>query len=231
MRRPPEPLPPETPEQIVALMLDAYLAGAFPMADAPSLAQQRRQAEGRIRWFSPDPRAILPLEPGGLHIPGGVKKALRRRAFRLTADACFPRVLAECAVPSSKRGESWLSPTLSRWYAAMHDAGFAHSLEVWTADDALVGGIYGVCIGAAFFAESMFSRPELGGEDASNIALVRLVQHLQLRGYELLDVQLANQHTQRFGVIEIPRRDYLKRLHSAVLQPDRWAPPDFTPAR
>lgn len=232
------------------LFLTAYRQGAFPMAQPPSSSARRRnpRAEGPIHWYAPDPRAIIPLTDGGLHVPRSLQRTLRKRPFVLTSDRCFEQVIRACAEPSERRGGEWLNETLIRCYTLLHERGHAHSIEAWvdqgTGDGAegrgkalptvgpepsalrplLVGGIYGVSIGRAFMAESMFCRPELGGTDASKVCLVTLWEHLRACGYELLDVQIANQHTERFGVVEIDRAEYLERLAEATKHADAWKP-------
>ncbi|MBC7834547.1 MAG: leucyl/phenylalanyl-tRNA--protein transferase [Phycisphaerales bacterium] len=182
---------------------------------------------GPVQWFSPDPRAILPLEPrseedGGFHMPRSLARILRRGTFTVTSDQAFERVIAACAEPRADRDETWIDARIMHAYTLLHREGHAHSVEAWLANEGvpgsrtLVGGVYGVSIGGAFFAESMFCRPELGGTDASKVCLVKLVEHLRARGYTLLDVQIANPHTARFGVVDIPRVRYLRRLKLAV---------------
>lgn len=200
------------------LLVAAYAAGYFPMAD---LRRAGRSGAAPIGWYAPDPRAILPLEEDAVHIPRSLARTIRRSPFEISVDTCFEQVMRECAAPR-RPGEhdgAWISEEMIKAYTDLHRQGFAHSIEAWagTADARrLVGGIYGVAIGAAFFAESMFCRPELGGTDASKVCLIELVRRLRGAGYMLLDVQLANPHTQRFGVIEIPRREFEDRLAKAI---------------
>jgi leucyl/phenylalanyl-tRNA---protein transferase len=251
-------------------MLGAYRQGAFPMADLPATARVRQQAAlaaddvnralpvaRRIGWYSPDPRAIVPMPVGGggpgLHVPGGLRRHVRKPPFAFTTDMCFERVIRACAAPRSpgQGSESahnglWLDETLVNAYCLLHRNGHAHSVEAWAVsgesmqtceivagEDAtgatLVGGIYGVSIGGAFFAESMFCRPALGGTNASSLCLVQLYAHVLAQGYELLDVQIANEHTRRFGVIEVPRAEYLRRLDAALARSPKWGP--LVPAR
>lgn len=209
-----------TPELLIA----AYSAGFFPMAD---MRKSRRGTRPRIGWYSPDPRAILSLEPGGLHIPRSLARTLRRGEFEVTFDECFQQVMVECAKPRSTDGDDgcWISPEMIDAYTALHRRGNAHSVEAWVGkaeSRRLVGGLYGVSIGAAFFAESMFCRPELGGTDASKVCLVALVHALQAAGYVVLDVQMANPHTEQFGVVEIPRNAFQAILEAAVRAPANW---------
>ncbi len=208
------------------MFLHAYRVGAFPMADIP----QRPKRDGgvraarSVRWYSPDPRAIIELGDGGLHIGRTVARQVRSGRFTLTSDRAFERVIRACAKPGPTRGGAWLEETLIRCYTLLHERAHAHSIEAWGPDNVLLGGIYGVSLGAAFFAESMFTAINEGGTGASSVCLVTLWNHLRSCGYELLDVQMANDHTRRFGVIEIPRTDYLARLAHALQSPDRWKP-------
>lgn len=194
------------------------------MADMDSV-RPGRNAE--IGWYSPDPRAVLPLADGALHVPRSLAKTIRQEKFEITTDRAFQRVMVECARPRTAEAEggAWISDEMIRAYTELHRLGFAHSVEAWRgqgSDAMLVGGLYGVSIGAAFFAESMFCRPASGGTDASKVCLVRLAEHARRCGYMLLDVQLANPHTQRFGVVEVSRKAFLDHLQTAICQPDRW---------
>lgn len=237
MRRPP------SQQEVIDGFLAAYRQGAFPMAEPATPGALRRDpnAEGPIRWYAPDPRAILPLTDGGLHVPRSLQRTLRKRPFVLTSDRCFGRVIRACAEPSPRRGGAWLNETLINCYTLLHERGHVHSIEAWsspratrsatggqaasaTNDHQLVGGIYGVSIGRAFMAESMFCKPELGGTDASKVCLVTLWEHLRACGYELLDVQIANDHTERFGVVDICLDEYLEQLNAAIHHADAWKP-------
>ena len=211
---PPKFFPPpteSTPDGLIAIggdlspeyLLDAYRHGIFPWPvyeDEPML------------WWSPDPRAILPLD--GLHISRRLQRTLRSKKFRVTCDQAFADVLAACATGPGREEGTWLTNEMICAYVAMHRLGHAHSIEVWQ-DDRLVGGVYGIAIGGLFSAESMFYR----ARDASKVALAHLVAHLKIRAYLLLDVQQWTPHTGRLGVLEIPRNEYLKRLAKAVEQP------------
>ncbi len=146
---------------------------------------------------------------------------MRQGKFEVTVDECFEQVMRACAAPRRDEGpaEAWISEEMIDVYTQLHGLGHAHSVEAWSAgggERRLAGGIYGVSIGAAFFAESMFCRPELGGTDASKVCLVELAQRLRRVGYQLLDVQMANAHTRRFGVVEIDRETFLLRLAEAI---------------
>ncbi|MEI6279622.1 MAG: leucyl/phenylalanyl-tRNA--protein transferase [Verrucomicrobiae bacterium] len=192
-------IPPET-------MLEFYRQGVFPMADP-----------GGIRLFSPDPRGIIPLED--FQIPHGTRRELRDPGFEVRCDTAFAEVIRACA----EREDTWIDGTLFRSYAGLHRAGHAHSVEVWR-DGQLVGGLYGVRIGAAFFGESMFHRVT----GASKVALCCLVAMMKTGGFLLLDTQWVTPHLARFGAVEIPRADYLRRLAAAVSAPSAW--PDEMPS-
>ena len=206
----------------VQTLVGAYLAGYFPMGD-------NHRAEP-IRWFNPDPRAIIPLTPeAGLHVPRRLMERVRSRRFEITTDQAFAEVMRGCAAPRPPPGEkhSWIDARIIESYVALHEAGHAHSIEAWLHDGGtriLVGGLYGVHIGAAFFAESKFHRADLGGTDASKVCLVHLILHLSARGFELMDVQFWNPHIDQFGCTEIPREEYLKRLKEATSRELAWLP-------
>jgi leucyl/phenylalanyl-tRNA--protein transferase len=201
-----------TPE----LLLRAYAAGAFPMAEPG----------GAIHWYSPDPRAILPLD--ALHVSKTLRRKLQQRPFELRTDTRFEAVMRACSEPRSGREETWIDERLVEAYVGLHRQGCAHSIEAWLGD-ALVGGLYGVSLGGGFFGESMFSRPELGGTDASKICLVQLVETLRAGGYQLLDTQFWTPHLGRLGVVEVSREDYLRALGNALEHPGRW--PSSLPAQ
>jgi len=205
------------------MFLNAYRQGAFPMADMPIPARRTGPIPmaARVRWYSPDPRAVLGLEEGALRVPRTIRRLMSRKAFLLSSDRAFERVIRACARPGPTRGGSWLDESLIRCYTLLHEMGHAHSIEAWK-DSALIGGIYGISIGAAFFAESMYSDIELGGSGAAGLCLAALWGHLRGCGYELLDVQMANEYTLRFGVEEIPGAEYRRLLARAIEGPDRW---------
>lgn len=179
------------PRTVVA----AYCQGIFPMADE----------HGEIGWYSPDPRAVFPLD--AFHVPRSLAKVLRRGAFEVRVDTCFEAVMRGCA----DREETWISEELIRAYVALHRLGLAHSVEAFHEGE-LAGGLYGVALGGAFMGESMFTRVT----DASKVCLVHLVERLRARGYVLLDSQMPTEHLRRFGQIVIPRREYLRRLREAL---------------
>lgn len=208
--------------QLLDSILDAYRLGLFPMADPRS---------GRLDWYAPDPRAVIPLEPGGFHVPRSLARRVRSGRFTMRTDTAFEHVITCCAQPRPERPETWIDDRIITTYTLLHRAGHAHSIEAWlpTSDgEQLAGGLYGVSLGAAFFAESMFCRPEVGdppgGTDASKVCLVHLVSHLRKGGYQLLDVQFRNPHIDRFGVIDLPRSEYMRRLTRAAAEPAQWGP-------
>lgn len=180
-------------------LIDAYRRGIFPWP----------VEEHELLWWSPDPRAILPLD--GLHVSRSLARRLRRARLRVTLNAAFDDVVAACA----DREETWITPALRAAYVRLHRAGWAHSVEVWAPEGTLAGGLYGVAVGALFSAESMFHR----ATDASKVALVALVQHARRVGTTLLDVQVPSPHLTSLGARTIPRRDYLAHLATAIHHP------------
>ncbi len=161
--------------------------------------------DGEIGWFSPDPRGVFPLDT--FHVPHGLKRFLKKSPFEIRLNTRFRDVMLGC----SDRELTWIDDTVLESYCNLHDLGFAHSVETWEADK-LVGGLYGVSLGAAFFGESMFSRVS----NASSAALVALVDHLNACGFQLLDTQWTTSHLKRFGAMEVPRAAYLRQLERAV---------------
>jgi leucyl/phenylalanyl-tRNA--protein transferase len=195
-----------TPE----ILLRAYAEGVFPMAE------QRDAAE--LYWVSPEQRGIIPLD--AFHIPRRLARTVRSDRFLVTNDLAFINVMRACAEPAPGREQSWINAEILRLYTALHVSGHAHSIECWQ-DGKLVGGLYGVSLGAAFFGESMFSV----ARDASKVALVHLVARLIEGGYELLDTQFITSHLATFGTIEIPRTEYLSRLDRALAREGYWSAP------
>lgn len=209
-----------TPE----ILLNAYANGYFPMADSRDSTE--------LGWYHPELRGIIPLD--GFHTPKSLAKALAKHPFEMTVDKAFREVITACAT----RAETWINNEIIDLYCTLHEMGFAHSVEVWRRpslraernnpafdrldrhvalsaprdDEILVGGLYGVTLGSAFFGESMFSN-ETG---ASKAALVHLVTLLKEKGYTLLDTQYVNDHLKQFGVIEIPRAEYMERLQKSL---------------
>ena len=190
------------------LLLRIYAAGCFPMWD---------EANSETGIFRPDPRAIIEFD--GLHVPRRLEKRMRRAPFRITTNQAFEDVLDACH--EDRDDGCWCSPEMEIAYIELHERGFAHSIEAWVGDR-LVGGLYGVQLGAAFMAESKFSRPEAGGTDASKIVLIATVRSLADAGFSLFDVQFRNDHIDRFGVVEIGAEDYERRLERALATPRDW---------
>ena len=177
------------------LLLHAYRQAVFPMA----------MEDGEIRWFSPDPRAIIPLED--FHVPHGLKRALRKGEYEIRIDTAFEETMRACA----ERDETWINEEIVQSYLALHRLGHAHSVEAWR-EGRLAGGLYGVSQGGAFFGESMFHRET----DASKVALHALVQRLRERGFRLLDTQWLTPHLVTFGALEIPRSIYRELLAASL---------------
>ncbi|WP_137126904.1 leucyl/phenylalanyl-tRNA--protein transferase [Roseomonas sp. HF4] len=190
------------------LLLRAYGAGVFPMAES-------RQSD-RIYWLDPALRGILPLDDG-FHLPRRLRRTALSGRFEVTADRDFAGVIRGCAEPAPGRMDTWINPEIERLFSELHGRGAAHSIETWQ-DGRLVGGLYGVSLGGAFFGESMFSRVT----DASKVALVNLVARLRLCGFVLLDTQFLTSHLARFGAGEIPKAEYKRRLGTALEVPARW---------
>jgi leucyl/phenylalanyl-tRNA--protein transferase len=195
MRSPSRDIPPE-------LLLQAYASGYFPMADEDT---------GEIGWYTADPRALLPLRP--FHVPQRLRRWLSKAPFCLTRDRAFPAVVRACA----ERSSTWISEEIIRSYTRLHELGFAHSVEAWREGE-LVGGLYGVHLGGAFFGESMFYR-EPG---ASKAALVHLAEHLEARGFRMLEIQMITPLTAQFGAVPISRRDYMPLLAEALSVHCEW---------
>jgi leucyl/phenylalanyl-tRNA--protein transferase len=204
----------------VEALLRAYRAGYFPMGDNES-------GGGPVRWYNPDPRGVMPLDDG-FHVPRRLAERVRSGAFDVTPARGLAAVCGAWGAPRPPPGEqkSWIDERIIGAYTALHLAGHAHSIEAWVPGPGgpeLAGGLYGVHIGAAFFAESKFYRPGKG-TDASKVCLVRMVDHLRARGFELLDVQFWNPHIAQFGCVEIPRAEYLDRLKRATAREVEWLP-------
>ncbi|WP_244410129.1 leucyl/phenylalanyl-tRNA--protein transferase [Gluconacetobacter diazotrophicus] len=189
------------------IMLRAYSIGLFPMApDAES---------AHLDWYDPDMRGILPLD--AFHVPRRLLRTVLSDRFDIVADRHFEATIRACAAPAPGRETTWINERIVRLFCDLHDMGYAHSVESWQ-DGVLVGGLYGVAIGGAFFGESMFSRRT----DASKAALVSLVARLRIGGFALLDTQFGTAHLARFGGIEIPAWRYKRRLARALALPARW---------
>jgi leucyl/phenylalanyl-tRNA--protein transferase len=203
-----------TPEGLLAIggdlqpdrLLEAYRHGIFPW-----------YSEGQpILWWSPDPRTVL--FPGRLHISRSLKRSLRPGQFTVTLDRCFETIVRQCAGPRPQypEGGTWITPAMIEAYTTLHQEGYAHSVETWQGDQ-LVGGLYGVAIGSAFFAESMFTKVD----DASKVALVSLIRQLKTWNFPLIDCQQSSPHVLRMGAEEIPRRVYIEHVAAAVVLPGR----------
>ncbi len=183
------------------VVLKAYACGIFPMAESAE--------DPSLYWIEPRERGILPLDD--FHIPRRLARAVRRDDYEIRIDHDFDAVIEACAEPAPGRRKTWINAEIRRLYRGLFDIGNAHTVEMWR-DDRLVGGLYGVSLGAAFFGESMFHRER----DASKVALVHLVARLKCGGFELLDTQFVTDHLKRFGAIEVPRKAYQQMLERAV---------------
>ncbi len=187
------------------LLLRAYAAGIFPMAESAD--------DPELFWVDPTRRGIIPLD--AFHVPRRLKRILRQGRFAVRCDSAFAAVMRGCAEASDKRPNTWINDEIVRLYGALFRRGAAHSIECWlesSRGDELVGGLYGVSLGAAFFGESMFSRVS----EASKVALVHLVMRLRLGGYRLLDTQFVTPHLAQFGAVEISRAHYHRLLADAL---------------
>jgi len=205
-------LPNAAPTITPDVLLRGYCLGVFPMAE--------RRDSDELLWFDPPERGILPLD--SFHLPRRLRRTVLSDAFTVTTDQDFPAVIAQCAAPRPDADETWINPQIVALYSALYARGFVHSVECWQ-DGELVGGLYGVAIGAAFFGESMFSRRT----DASKVALAHLVARLRLAGYTLLDTQFVTTHLTQFGATAIPRARYRRLLAKAIAAPVQWpADPD-----
>ena len=187
-----------TPE----LLITAYESGYFPMGES--------RASNEIYWFNPDPRAIIPLDHW--HLSKSLKRTIRRHNYRITVNHAFEETMRACAAPRQQEGDSWINDDIIAVYKELHELGYAHSVECWL-EDHLVGGLYGVSRGGAFFGESMFSHRS----NTSKIAYAYLLEILLKAGYDMLDTQFVNDHLLQFGVIEIPKADYLRMLDNALI--------------
>jgi leucyl/phenylalanyl-tRNA---protein transferase len=183
------------------LLLKAYAFGVFPMA--------KSRDDQEVYWVQPKERGIIPLQK--FHVPRSLRKILRRTTFEITLDTAFDAVIAGCAESGPSREDTWINKKIVDLFTDLFDAGIAHSVEVWVADQ-LVGGLYGLSMGAVFFGESMFTRQD----NASKIALCHLVAIMKAGGYRLLDTQFITDHLERFGAIEIAHADYMKELGDAL---------------
>ena len=234
-------------DQIVSWLICAYSMGAFPMADP---------ATDEVDFYRPEVRGVLPLPSpmqaddlaAGFHVPATVERLLRRGRFEFRCDTALQDVIRACAEPRAESQDerdglsepgTWINETIVRWYTLLHQRGHAHSVEAWGTDpfsgeSRLVGGIYGVAIGSAFFGESMFhraaprrvdgERDHFDGTSAGQACLVVLARHLAALGFTLFDVQMVTGIVRRFGGHEVPLEEYLARLQDALASADRWRP-------
>lgn len=184
-----------------ALILDAYAQGIFPMSDDAE--------DPDVYWVRPEKRGIIPLDH--FHIPRSLKKHIKKKPYTIRFDSDFNGVISGCAEAKTGRETTWINKTIRTSYEELFNLGFCHTVEAWQ-DEKLVGGLYGISLGQAFFGESMFSRMT----DASKICLVSLVEQLQKQGFILLDTQFTTPHLEHFGAIEIPRKEYEKLLSTAL---------------
>lgn len=186
-----------TPE----VLLKAYACGIFPMAESAD--------DPALYWIEPDMRGIIPLQ--GFHLPSRLARTVRSTPYTVHVDRDFDAVVEGCAEPKQDRARTWINIRIRRIYRSLFDRGHCHTVEVYD-DDRLVGGLYGVSLGRAFFGESMFHR----ARDASKIALIHLIARLKLGGYRLLDTQYVTDHLKTFGAVEVPKRRYHRLLEQAL---------------
>ncbi len=189
----------------VDILLRAYSIGLFPMADAAD--------DPELFWVEPEVRGIIPLD--NFHVSKSLAKVIRKKPFDIRFNTDFEGVMAGCAAEVDNRPSTWINETIRRLYTELHEIGHAHSVEAWEGEE-LVGGLYGVSLGSAFFGESMFSRRT----NASKICLVYLVERLREKGFTLLDTQFTTEHLKTFGAIDVPKADYAKLLEPAVNSAD-----------
>jgi leucyl/phenylalanyl-tRNA--protein transferase len=195
------------PEITPEILLKAYAAGIFPMAED--------EDDPTLFWVEPRERGLIPLD--GFHIGRRLARTVRSDVFEVRVDSDFDAVVEGCASPRQDRDRTWISERIRRLYGELFDLGHCHTVETYR-DGRLVGGLYGVRLGAAFFGESMFHRER----DASKVALVHLVARLRRGGFRLLDTQFVTQHLSQFGAVEVPRREYKRLLAAALDEPASW---------
>ncbi|NVD38529.1 leucyl/phenylalanyl-tRNA--protein transferase [Ensifer sp. HO-A22] len=193
------------PDVTPDMLLRAYSIGLFPMADSAD--------DPELFWVEPEIRGVIPLE--GFHVSRSLLKTIRKTHFDIRFNTAFEAVMEGCAAPAPDRPTTWINSKIRALYATLHSMGYAHSVEAWE-DGMLVGGLYGVTLGSAFFGESMFSRRT----NASKICLVHLVERLRSRGFELLDTQFTTEHLKSFGAIDVPKAEYEIMLANAMNSPD-----------
>ncbi len=199
----------DPPEITPALLLQAYASGVFPMAESAT--------DPEVFWVRPQSRGVVPLD--AFHMPKSLRKTIRRALFEVRINIDFAGVIDACAEQREVRPSTWINAPIREAYVELHRIGHSHSVEAWR-DGTMVGGLYGVTMGAAFFGESMFSNET----DASKVCLAHLVERLRERGFLLLDTQFTTEHLKRFGAIDVPRRKYEKMLaealkHTAIFDP------------
>lgn len=183
------------------LLLKAYASGVFPMAESAT--------DPEVFWVRPESRGVVPLD--AFHMPKSLRKTIKRELFEIRIDSDFEGVIDACAEQREVRPSTWINAPIREAYVELHRIGHAHSVEAWR-DGRMVGGLYGVTMGAAFFGESMFSNET----DASKVCLAHLVERLRARDFLLLDTQFTTEHLKRFGAIDVPRRKYEKMLADAL---------------
>jgi leucyl/phenylalanyl-tRNA--protein transferase len=193
-------------------LIYGYINGIFPMADA----------DGSLYWYSPDPRAIIPID--SYRPSKSLRPVLNKNVFEIQVNRNFEGVMRQCAAPRIQEEGTWISEDIIRAYTRLHDLGMAHSIETYQ-DGKLVGGLYGVSIGAAFFGESMFHHVS----NASKVAFHALMGILREHNFKLLDTQFINDNVRRFGAIEIPKAEYLARLRQAIALKSRFTEPNLNP--
>lgn len=192
------------------LVIKAYTYGVFPMA--------KSRGDTDVFWVQPKLRGVIPLDQ--VHVPRSLRKTLRRGDFEVTVNRDFAGVMAGCAESTEDRADTWINNRIIALFHELHDAGLAHSVETWRGGK-LVGGLYGLAMGAAFFGESMFSRVT----DASKVALVHLAAILKAGQFTLLDTQFITDHLKQFGAIEISQKEYLAQLSAALARQGTFGPP------
>lgn len=201
-------------------LIAAYLHGVFPMS---------RGRRGPIDWIAPSTRGVFDLD--AFHVPKNLAREVRKNRFVIQSDRAFEEVMRACATPRSPSNGTWMCEPLFEAYRELFKRGHCHSVEAWLVEpgdgrnppkETLVGGLYGVHLGAAFFGESMFSRPELGGSNASKVCLVHLVERLRRQGFLLLDAQMTNRHLEQFGLVAMPSAAFHRRLAEALAADAKW---------
>ncbi|UWF67574.1 MULTISPECIES: leucyl/phenylalanyl-tRNA--protein transferase [unclassified Brucella] len=183
------------------MLLRAYATGIFPMAEEAD--------DPEVFWVRPEKRGVIPLD--GFHIPRSLQKTIRQGIFEIRLDSNFAGVIEGCASGTGERARTWINEPIRRAYATLFEIGHCHTVEAWH-EGKLAGGLYGVTLGRAFFGESMFTRKR----DASKVCLAYLVQHLARQGFVLLDTQFTTPHLERFGALEVPRKEYEEMLERAL---------------